>query len=589
MEAKIAKALDRSRRVVRDSKRKRVTQSANYLNGVNRTMSPQWHTSDISQNKLAKRRKLDGCKSKLKSYGSHFGRSLNICYENFRKTGTPKRLLFNQNGKWIDFPRGIVDMVRGDFQVKKAAMEVNLKGHPFLLDFLHMFRMDLKTGSRQPIAWIDEADSCFFPEIYADDNELSDLRQLESEKYQDPVFEESNGSHEIKVQLEIQINGVDQSELKECSGESNALVKHIQINHKPANNQYVIDVEDSCNREPDAKIAEAVEENKQMDADLVTAAVYKNEFDCDSVQKMFLTGMSAFGSADIVEIYPCSSTSMQARFELFQKQVELTQNCRGDANVRYAWLASSKEELPTVMTHGLGYCRPSTIKSMYGIGIHLTAANSPYTSASNCDIDEKGVQHMLFCRVIMGNMEVVYPGTRQYRPSGMDSDSGVDDLENPRFYIIWTMNMNTHIFPEFVVSFKISSEAEGHLIGSETKHDVSGITTTCHVPHGQRLVSPAVDVESISQPISESGRSGGKAASLGSSTTRAPKSAWMPFTMLFDAISDKVPSTDMGKINTHYEEFRAKNIGRDEFIKRLRLIVGDPLLRATITNLQCKW
>lgn len=84
-------------------------------------------------------------------------------------------------------------------------------------------------------------------------------------------------------------------------------------------------------------------------------------------------------------------------------------------------------------------------------------------SASHCDVDENGVQHMVFCRVIMGNMEVVYPETRQYRPSGMDSDSGVDDLQNPRFYIIWTMNMNTHIFPEFVVSFKISSEAEGEL------------------------------------------------------------------------------------------------------------------------------
>lgn len=82
-------------------------------------------------------------------------------------------------------------------------------------------------------------------------------------------------------------------------------------------------------------------------------------------------------------------------------------------------------------------------------------------SASHCDVDENGVQHMIFCRVIMGNTEVVYPGTRQYRPSDIYSDSGVDDLQNPRFYIIWTMNMNTHIFPEFVVSFKFSSEAEG--------------------------------------------------------------------------------------------------------------------------------
>ncbi|XP_059443121.1 inactive poly [ADP-ribose] polymerase RCD1-like isoform X2 [Corylus avellana] len=567
MEAKTAKALDRNRRVVRDSKRKRVTQFATYLNEVNPTMSPQWHTS---QNKLGKRRKLGGSKSKLKSYGSNFGRSLQRCYANFKKTGTPQRLMFYQNGQWSDFPQHIVDMVREDFQVKKPAMEVKLKGHPFMLDFLHMFQMDLKTGSRQPIAWIDQAGSCFFPETYADDNELFDFSQPESGKDQDPVFEESNGSHEIKLLLEIEINGME-----ECSGESNALVKHTQINDKPATNQYVTDVEDSCNRQPVAKIDEAVEENKQMDADLVTATVSENEFDCDSVQKMFLTSMSAFGSVDIVEICPFSRSSlMQARSELFQKQLELTKNCRGDANVRYAWLPLSKEELPTVMTHGLGYCRPSTIKSMYGIGVHLTAANSPYTSASHCDVDENGVQHMIFCRVIMGNMEVVYPGTRQYRPSDIYSDSGVDDLQNPRFYIIWTMNMNTHIFPEFVVSFKFSSEAEG--------------ITSCQVPHGQRLESPAVDVESISQPNSDSRRSGGKAASVASSTTRAPKSAWMPFTMLFDAISDIVPPTYMEKINTHYESFRAKKIGRDEFIKNLRLIVGDPLLRATITSLQCK-
>lgn len=68
---------------------------------------------------------------------------------------------------------------------------------------------------------------------------------------------------------------------------------------------------------------------------------------------------------------------------------------------------------------------------------------------------------MVFCRVILGNMEAVCPGTKQYRSSCKDFDSGVDDLQNPRFYIIWTMNMNTHIYPEFVVKFKISSQAEG--------------------------------------------------------------------------------------------------------------------------------
>ena len=63
----------------------------------------------------------------------------------------------------------------------------------------------------------------------------------------------------------------------------------------------------------------------------------------------------------------------------------------------------------------------------------------------------------------MGNMEPVHPGSRQCHPSSEDFDSGVDDLLNPKHYIIWDMNMNTHIHPEYVVSFKVSPRvgAEG--------------------------------------------------------------------------------------------------------------------------------
>ncbi|KAF3943832.1 hypothetical protein CMV_029642 [Castanea mollissima] len=559
MEANIAKALDRSRRVVLDlKKRKRATQLAPYLNEVRPTM-------DSLQNKLGKRRKLNGCQSKVMSYGPS-GRSLLKCYSNYVKTGTPKRLMFYQNGEWIDFPQSVIDVVREDFQVKKSAVEVEFNGHCFMLDFLHMSRVDLKTTLQEPIAWIDEAGRCFFPETF-------DCYQPETGEYQDPGLEEPYGPQEIKVVLEIEINGVDQSKLKECSGESNDLVKQIQINSKPASNCYAIDVENSCSRESDAKMDENFQENNQIPANLVMAPVSENEeLNCDSVQKMFLVGMGAFGGPDNLNTYRCESASIQDRFELFQKQAELTQKCRGDANVQYAWLACSKGELPTILTYGLG-CGLSTIKSMYGIGVHLAAANCPYTSANFCDVDENGIQHLVLCRVIMGKMEVVCSGSRQSLPSCQDYDSGVDDLQNPRIYIVWTMNMNTHIYPEFVVSFKISSKTEG--------------VTSCQVRKHQQLESSAVDL-SISQPVSDSGRSEGKAASLGSSNTKAPKSPWMPFPMLFAAISKKVSSGVMDKINEHYELFRTKKIGRDEFIKKLRLIVGDALLRSTITNLQCQ-
>lgn len=65
----------------------------------------------------------------------------------------------------------------------------------------------------------------------------------------------------------------------------------------------------------------------------------------------------------------------------------------------------------------------------------------------------------------MGNMELVHPGSCQCYPSSEDFDSGVDDLQNPKHYTIWNMNMNTHIYPEYVVSFKISSRvsSEGNI------------------------------------------------------------------------------------------------------------------------------
>ncbi|RVW49915.1 Inactive poly [ADP-ribose] polymerase RCD1 [Vitis vinifera] len=80
----------------------------------------------------------------------------------------------------------------------------------------------------------------------------------------------------------------------------------------------------------------------------------------------------------------------------------------------------------------------------------------------------------------------------------------------------------------------------------------------------------------------------GKAATFGSSTVKVPKSPWMPFPMLFAAISKKVPLKDMQLVNAQYEQFRTKKINRADFVKKLRMIVGDTLLRSTITHLQCK-
>lgn len=68
-------------------------------------------------------------------------------------------------------------------------------------------------------------------------------------------------------------------------------------------------------------------------------------------------------------------------------------------------------------------------------------------------LDENGLRHVLLCRVILGNMEEVRPGSKQFYSSSEEFDSGVDNLIDPRRYIIWSTHLNTHILPEYIISF----------------------------------------------------------------------------------------------------------------------------------------
>lgn len=378
MEARTAKVLDRNGRIVIGMKRKRAARHASHFAGASNTLLPQWSTLYFSTHKLGKRRKLAKYKSKLNTGGNSIRKSLIQYYSNFMKTKMAQRILFFEDGQWSDFPQILLGMIKKDFEEKKAAIEVELNGQQFVLDFLHMLRLDLKTGLQQPIAWIDEAGSCFFPEVYISGREGHNCCHRECGRDQGLLFKEPYGCHEIKLQLEIDISGRNQTTLKEGSGESNSMVNRIEVGRKhakPGNKHCIIEVEDSCDRSPEPKLDEAAQEIHQIKANLVSGdkSVHE-ELDTDAVIKKFVLGISP-SDAEILDVYQCSSVSMQARLELFEKQVEITKRYRGDANVKYAWLPCSKAALSTIIMYGLGNCGSSVAKSVYGIGVHLAAEN----------------------------------------------------------------------------------------------------------------------------------------------------------------------------------------------------------------------
>ncbi|CAA7024138.1 unnamed protein product [Microthlaspi erraticum] len=549
METKIVKVSDSS---FKDGLGKKRKLPANYDSGRSFAKLQCVLSPNISTQKLERRRELEGGNN-VKVSENHSGKSLVRYYSYFKKTGAPRRVMFYENGEWIDLPEHVICSIKNDLEAKRAAIEVDWSGRSFVLDFLHMHRLDLETGVTTHLAWIDIAGKCFFPDV------------SETVEREDP---EKHDQCEIKLHLEIDVNGggLPRLNLKEF----NDNMDDIQLVQR-----YDETSEDSCSR----GLEDDVEKWEETGNSIFSGAkvTEKEELDSDAVNQMFVLGMATLGHVELLDVHRFSSDIAKARQSIFQKQADITEKHRGDANIRYAWVPAKKELLSEVMIHGLGVGGAFIKKSMYGVGVHLSSANFPYLSARHCDIDENGVRHMVLCRVIMGNMELLRGDSAQFFTGGGEYDNGVDDVDNPKHYIVWNVNTNTHIYPEFVVSFKLSiPNAEGNLLlTSQSKHGILGIT----------LEGSKGSLSNEPGKISN-GSSGIENNSAGS-TSKKPISSLMPYPMLFTAISSKIAQKDMDLISADYQQLREKKMSREEFGRKLRSTVGDDdLLRSTITALQ---
>ncbi|GAB2296404.1 hypothetical protein Dimus_030524 [Dionaea muscipula] len=551
METKIAKVLDSDCRVVDLKRRKAVKYTATYLPGESRSIASHLSPLRSSSVMLGKRKKPDACKTKCRSCKLVTQRSVVHCYRNFMRSGLPERLMFYQNDEWVDHSFEIHALVKKELQDKKPYVDTSLSGYQLIFDFLHMVQLDIKTGVEQPIAWIDEKGRCFFPEIYADDDE-HDCDQVGATEVL------SHGPQEIKLQIDIDLNGISGSKLTEYCGESNPLVQRIKVGQEPYCTQFDAEVGDSSDAVSDSKAHGENGLNVQFHEKLGKEIdpMLRN-LDSETVREILLRGMNSVAAVNVTDIRCISGSTLQGRKELFQKQIEITRKYRGDANVCYAWLASSKEALSGITKYGLGHFELPNIKSCYGLGLYLMAENCSNISSNYCDADENGLMHMVLCRVIMGKMELIPSGSKQFHPGSEIFDNGVDDLQNPRHYIVWSMNINTHIYPEYVVSFKVSSNIEGCLTGHERNFDISGVAICPESPKRQSdFVAFPVDAGSDFSSNLTSAGSKERASSLSLSSPKTPKSPWMPFPMLFSAISDKVSPADMNLVTWNYDLFR---------------------------------
>ncbi|KAM3056741.1 hypothetical protein ACUV84_000145 [Puccinellia chinampoensis] len=485
-------------------------------------------------------------KSKMTSCAGHILER----YNNFKTSGLPVRVLYYQQGKWRDFPQQVVNLVHRDFQLKRPITNLVFQKQQVLLDFMHMICLDSGTTTNKPIAWIDDYGNHFFPDLCAG---------LVTSKPVQHGRSDPSGKSDA--------DGISTSASESSSSDH---VAEVPSHVKKVNN--ILEEKQKVHDEAVCGARQAAT-SKQNSGSRIDSAV----------RRLLLEGLGQpFSEKDIIGIYrtPMVDQQGRARFNLFQKELEVTKIQRGNANVRYAWLPCSKDAMEDMMMRGTLKITKPLLGPIYGIGTHLAPANCANTCASYSDVDENGIIRMMLCRVIMGNVEVVIPGSKQYQPTNGIYDSGVDDLQNPKHYVIWDTSVHRHIYAEYAVIIKAPSMANEYLAQEDTTSNISEIGNSG---------SPDNVIKDDSFQTLASSADEHTAPKFGHAPSpRSPSSPWMPFSMLFAAISTKVPRSDMDLLHEYYEEFKTRKISRPELVKRLRLMVGDKLLVSTVVRLHHK-
>lgn len=261
----------------------------------------------------------------------------------------------------------------------------------------------------------------------------------------------------------------------------------------------------------------------------------------DLIRGRFMSRLGSLGNHTQVEaVYKNAFSDSKSRgimedFGVWQGRME--QKRGGSANVQRAWCGVTKDEMVKIVRYGFRFGLPKNDGS-YGVGVYLTAKDSPLECVKNLVVDEDGLRHVILCRVILGKTEVIQPGSEQDCPSTTEFDSGVDSLESPKKHIVWNFDANSHILPEFVISFRAPSCLEG-------------------------LITPQVNQNKRT-------------------------SSFMPFADIISALAEFLQPSAITSLNKSYKELKERKISQQDMIRRLKELAGAEILVSVVKSLRAK-
>ncbi|XP_028777816.1 LOW QUALITY PROTEIN: probable inactive poly [ADP-ribose] polymerase SRO3 [Neltuma alba] len=428
-------------------------------------------------------------------------------HSSFKRSAAPDRFMFYRGGSWVDFQSQVLEPLRAGFLAGKPLLEVIIGGSKYVFDFLRMVQIDFGSGSQRSIAWIDEDGKPFFPHIFVDEYFMDGL--------------ENSGIP--KIEVEIRIDGISgKRKLDDLDlggdGTSSEVGSSVKINKQEDESQVL-----GFKRQRLTSLG--LETSKWPNAKLLSEKENAYSF----VSFIFLSEMSkAFRGVTISSIHQFEFLGPleKDRSEIFERHNKSKEATRGVSNAVYAWYAASAETVAAILAHGFVLSEKAMYPA-YGIGIHLSPLGLPQLSAMRAEVDNNGEKHIILCRVILGKIEKVTAGSQQCRPSSVEYDTGADDPLNPKWYVLWSSNMNSHILPEYVISFKSSAYLPGQLGAKNT------------------LVN------------------------------------------LLRKMNGRIPSLKLKEIITLYRSALAGKLAKEIFLGQLRAIVGDELLISIFHEMRC--
>ncbi|KAL1814008.1 hypothetical protein ACET3Z_024073 [Daucus carota] len=453
-------------------------------------------------------------------------------YGYFKNSGVVARLLYNSGGDWVDFEGSVVEMVRDCFVKKSGVVEVEIEGVLCLFDFYRMLVCDFEGEFEVSVGWIDVEGRSWFPKfVVGGDFEFSGFRERE-----DVNLGELGEVRKLEIEIRgdgIRVNGGGLWNKRKREG-GDVVEEEVKSVGSCTD-------EDGIKRRREGVCEEM--ESRRWNRVKVMGEGGKAGM---VVRNLFLNwgGIKGIG-AEITGVHQVTRTAPldRARYEGFLNQVEMTKAARGEANVTFAWIKCSSEGVQRILSYGFSSPEKASLGEAFGVGIYLSPIKSSRVSVMPPDIGEN---HVILCRLILGKCEKVQAGSQQLYPSSPEFDTGVDDVSNPKWYIVWGANMNTHILPECIVSYK---------------HNIDVL--------GQLSTTPRV------------GQSSAK-----------PNLMWLPkvsnamTAKFFANLIRSLPSSKVPELQALCCTYKAGKVPKGIFMKKLRSVVGDQMLRTAIQEVR---